>query len=64
MFGWSFLDSNGEEIGRSQQFADPESAEAWIGASWLDLLENGIQEVVLFDRQRDQRLYRMGLGAD
>jgi hypothetical protein len=64
MFGWSFLDASGEEVGHSQQFTDPESAEVWIGSSWRDLLENGVQEVVLFDRQLGRRLYRMGLGEE
>jgi hypothetical protein len=61
MFGWSFEDAGGEELGRSPEFADPEAAEEWIGSSWQDLLENGIEAVVLFDRRRDLAVYRMGL---
>lgn len=64
MFDWAFIDANGEEIGRSQRFADVEAAEDWIGGSWQDLAECGIEEVVLFDRERDRRMYRMGLGAE
>lgn len=64
MFGWTYLDQSGEEIGRSPRFGDAEAAEDWIGASWPDLLENGVEEVVLFDDARGRRLYRMGLGAE
>lgn len=64
MFGWTLLDGSGQELGHSPGFADAESAEAWIGTSWPDLLENGVEEVVLYDHARDRRLYRMGLGAE
>jgi hypothetical protein len=64
MYAWTYLDASGEEVGRSQDFADAESAEDWIGGSWPDLRENGVEEVVLFDHARRQRLYRMGLDAE
>ncbi|MGZ8599148.1 MAG: hypothetical protein ACXWX6_02955 [Actinomycetota bacterium] len=64
MFGWTLLDSSGQEIGHSPSFADAESAEAWIGTSWPDLVENGVEEVVLYDQTQERRLYRMGLGAE
>ena len=64
MLGWTLLDGSGEELGHSPRFADAESAEAWIGTSWPDLLENGVEEVVLYDHTRQQRLYRMGLSAE
>jgi hypothetical protein len=62
MFGWTLLDGSGQEIGHSPSFPDAEAAEAWIGTSWADLLENGVEEVVLYDHVRGRRLYRMGLG--
>lgn len=62
MFGWTLLDGSGDELGRSPGFADAEAAEDWIGSCWPDLLENGVEEVVLYDRVRGRRLYRMGLG--
>ena len=34
-----------------------------MGRSWQDLAENGIEEVVLFDKVRDRHVYRMGLSA-
>jgi hypothetical protein len=64
MFSWKYLDQSGQEVGHSPHFADPEAAEAWIGTSWRDLLENGVEEVVLFDQVRDRKVYRMGLGVE
>ena len=61
MFGWRFLDASGQEIGRSPRFPDDAAAEEWIGASWRDLRERGVDEVVLYDHDRDDRVYRMGL---
>jgi hypothetical protein len=64
VFAWTYLDQAGEEVGRSPRFPDAEAAEDWIGTSWRDLLENGIEAVVLFDQDRDRTVYRMGLGAE
>jgi hypothetical protein len=64
MFGWTYLDDSGQELGRSPRFGDAESAEEWIGTSWRDLLENGIGEVVLIDHERGLQVYRMGLSAE
>ncbi len=63
MFDWAYLDSTGNELGRSSHFEDADAAEEWMGRSWPDLAENGIEEVVLFDKTRDRHVYRMGLGA-
>jgi hypothetical protein len=64
MFGWTYLDQAGQEMGRSPHFPDTEAAEDWIGTSWRDLHENGVEEVVLFDHVRSRKVYRMGLGAE
>jgi hypothetical protein len=64
MFGWTYLDGAGEELGRSQTFADADSAEEWLGSSWKDLLDQGVEEVALHDHARGRRVYRMGLGAE
>jgi hypothetical protein len=64
VFAWTYLDQSGEEVGRSPRFADAEDAEDWIGTSWRDLVENGIEAVVLFDQDRGRKVYRMGLGAE
>ena len=60
-FVWTYLDERGEESGRSDSFEDREAAEEWMGTQWSDLLERGIEEVVLLDLDRDRTLYRMGL---
>jgi hypothetical protein len=63
MYAWMLFDGAGEEVGHSPRFPDAEAAEEWIGSSWPDLLENGVEEVVLYDHSRGRRLYRMGLGV-
>ncbi len=64
MFDWMYLDASGNELGRSQSFDDPDAAEEWMGRSWQDLAEFGVEEVALFDRAHGAHVYRMGLGAD
>jgi hypothetical protein len=64
MFAWTYLDAAGEEVGSSPRFDDAEEAEDWIGSSWPELHENGVEAVVLFDQERGRKLYRMGLGAE
>ena len=63
-FTWSYLDHAGEEVGRSEAFADREAAEEWMGSCWQDLLERGVEQVGLEDGERGSRLYRMGLWED
>ena len=60
-FTWAYLDEAGEEVGRSEGFADREAAEAWMGQSWQDLLDRGVEQVALEDDERGSRVYRMGL---
>ena len=64
MFAWTYLDRSGEEVGRSPAFEESEQAEEWIGASWPDLLEQGIEAVILRDDDLGRDVYRMGLGSD
>jgi hypothetical protein len=67
MIDWTYLDRSGEEVGRSPRFPDVEQAEDWIGASWPELLENGVEAVVLYDHgagQAGKKLYRMALGPE
>jgi hypothetical protein len=64
VFDWAYLDTDGNELGRSCSFEDPEAAEAWISISWQDLAANGVEDVVLFDRSSDRHVYRMGLGGE
>jgi hypothetical protein len=64
MFAWTYLDRSGEEVGRSPAFERAEQAEEWIGSSWPQLLEQGVEAVVLRDGDLGRDLYRMGLGSD
>jgi hypothetical protein len=61
VFVWRYLDVAGDDLGESQPFEEREVAETWLGESWSDLLQRGIEEVVLEDRDRGRTLYRMGL---
>ena len=58
-FAWSYLDTGGKLAGSSQDFEDRDAAEEWMGRSWQTLLEDGVDQVELFEGKR--RLYRMGL---
>jgi hypothetical protein len=60
---WRYLDAEGRDVGASEPFDDRGRAEAWMGEAWSDLLERGVEEVVLVDRDRGRTLYRMGLRA-
>jgi hypothetical protein len=62
VFAWRFLDGSRDEMGSSERFPDRETAESWMGEAWADLQERGVEEVVLIDEERDQSVYRMGLG--
>lgn len=64
MFAWTYLDHSEEEIGRSPAFEEAEQAEEWIGSSWPELLEQGVEAVILRDDDLGRDVYRMGLGSD
>lgn len=61
-FTWVLLDASGKELRTSQTFASKEEAEAWMGAEWSNLLEQGGESVSL--RDGDTQVYRMGLGEE
>lgn len=64
MFSWRYVDGKGEEAGASERFPDRQRAEAWMGEAWADLLDRGIEEVILVDEERERDIFRMGLGAE
>ncbi|TMK85410.1 MAG: hypothetical protein E6G44_07250 [Actinobacteria bacterium] len=64
MFVWHYLDQTGGELGASDPFPDQDAAEGWMGEAWRDLRDRGVEEVVLVDERRSQRVYRMGLSAE
>lgn len=56
---WKLLDARGDEMRRTEPFASKEEAEAWMGAEWSALLDEGAETVSLV--HGDDFLYRMGL---
>jgi hypothetical protein len=64
MFVWRYLDAAAADAGRSEPFPDRKGAEAWLGDAWSDLLNRGVEEVVLEDLDRGRMIYRMGLRED
>jgi hypothetical protein len=56
---WVLLDGAGIETGRSEEFADREAAEAWVGERWPDLAASGVREVAL--TEDGVETYRMSL---
>ena len=58
-FTWVLLDAAGEELRQTETFASQEAAEAWMGAEWAALLEEGAESVSL--RDGEEQVYRMGL---
>lgn len=64
MFAWRFLDSDGEELGSSEQFGDQAQAESWMGESWGGLRERGVDEVMLVAVDSGETLYRMALADE
>lgn len=59
MVVWRYLDGTGSPSGSSEPFDDRAAAEAWLGETWQRLLQDGVEEVVLLEGDRE--LYRMGL---
>ncbi len=64
MFRWRYLDDAGRGVGASEPFMRREDAESWMSEAWAALRERGIEEVVLLDEDREDPLYRMGLGPE
>jgi hypothetical protein len=56
---WVLHDASGSDLRSSEDFDSKDEAEAWMGAEWAALLEEGAETVSLMDG--DERLYRMGL---
>ena len=56
---WKLHGPAGEDLRETETFASREEAEAWMGAEWASLLEEGAETVSLV--HDGDRLYRMGL---
>jgi hypothetical protein len=50
---WAFETSTGEVTGRSETFESRSEAESWVGETFGDLLEQGIDQVRLFDGETE-----------
>ncbi len=46
---WQLENSVGESVGTSETFDSRSDAESWVGESFGDLIERGIDQVRLFD---------------
>ena len=53
---WRLEDGSGSEVGSSehagQEFPSQSDAESWVGEVWRDLLDDGIEQVTLFEGDR------------
>jgi uncharacterized protein (DUF736 family) len=58
-FTWTLLDASGAEMRTTEPFPSQAEAEAWMGAHWSALLDEGAEYVSL--REDDEQIYRMGL---
>ncbi len=59
MATWRYLDAAGHDVGSSEEFGDQAAAEAWLGDSWRELLDRGVETVELTDDE--DVVYRMSL---
>lgn len=48
-WSWQYENGAGEVVGTSEQFEQRSEAETWIGTSFEDLLEEGVEQVRLLD---------------
>ncbi len=63
---WRLEDASGEEVvsevGGGHAFPSQSDAESWVGEIWRELLEEGVEQVTLFEG--DRKVYGpMGLRA-
>jgi hypothetical protein len=58
-FVWKLHGPSDEDLRATEPFASREEAEAWMGAEWATLLDEGAETVSLV--HGDETLYRMGL---
>lgn len=46
---WAYEKADGSVTGRSEEFDNRGDAESWVGETFADLLDQGIDQVRLFD---------------
>ena len=55
MWTWQYCGPDGLPTGddaRSQSFPTQSDAETWIGESWRELLDGGVEQVTLLEEER------------
>jgi hypothetical protein len=52
-WSWTYETADGETIGRSETFDSRSDAESWVGEEFAALLEQGIDQVRLFDGEAE-----------
>ena len=53
-YRWHYQDSAGTEVpGPAVEFADRTEAEDWLGLQWTELLDDGVDQVVLTEDGAD-----------
>ena len=58
-FTWTLQDPAGKDMRTTDPFTSKEEAEAWMGAEWSSLRDEGAEFVLL--RADGDVIYRMGL---
>lgn len=58
-FTWTLQDGSGTDMRITEPFDSKEEAEAWMGAEWASLVNEGAEFVVL--QEDGDVVYRMGL---
>lgn len=56
-WSWRYTDGAGRPVAAEPAagaFASREAAESWLGEKWRELLDAGVQEVVLVEGERDE----------
>ena len=48
-WSWSLENVDGELVGQSESFDSRSDAESWVGESFGELVERGVDQVRLFD---------------
>ncbi len=56
---WILHDPSGRDLRSTETFSSRADAEAWMGAEWASLLQEGAESVSLVEDGKT--LYRMGL---
>jgi hypothetical protein len=50
---WGLEKSDGESAGRSEPFESRSDAESWVGESYPELVEQGVDQVRLFEGEKE-----------